>query len=97
LYRHRRSLNKSKAWFEPDEGTLLRAEQALVQRDYSGLAFQIDSSSGRMHLIGAISPLSECGVATTYLPLDSAHTIFTEKTCRRSLLICWKPETTRRP
>jgi hypothetical protein len=78
LYRHRRSPNRSKAWFEHHEGTLLRTEQALVQRDYPGLAFQIDSSSGRMHLIGAITLLSECGVATPIsvriaFPADYPH------------------------
>ena len=64
LYRHRRSPNKPKAWFERDEGALLRAEQALVEREYPDLAFQIDAGSGRMQLVGIITLLSECGVST---------------------------------
>ena len=64
MYHHRRLPKKRKAWFEREGGVLLCAERALVERDYPGLAFHVDAGSGRMHLIGAITLLSDCGVAT---------------------------------
>jgi hypothetical protein len=64
LYRHPRSGTKPKSWFERNEGQLLQQQQLLVKAHYPGLAFQVDSESGRMLLEGDFILKSECGIPT---------------------------------
>lgn len=65
MYRHPRSGTKPKSWFERSEGQLLQQQQLLVKAHYPGLAFQVDSESGRMLLEGDFVLKADCGIPTT--------------------------------
>lgn len=64
MFRHRRTADKPKPWFERDGGAALRKEQALVEHNYPCLIFAADPVMAGMQLMGTITLLSDCGVKT---------------------------------